>query len=440
MAATGLTAFTTYGQWDTTLANPSLLAIYAPQNPVTEWGTIYVTAQNTNEGIRTNSGANNVLIENLNFRFCSRGFNSRQGAVDITVQDCVFEFCYDGMAIGNTDGLIFQRNDIYTSGRTGIVPSNSAFTNTKPSYIRNNTVTDGGYAEGIGLLYGAAAMPSFQAGLYVQENIFNRCHAGVYWANENFGLYAENTCAYWVIERNLVMNQRDAIDGKAAYHANGGLHCRWVSNICYNCQVGFNGSDALPVDNVQSELYHNVFIEVDTAFTFSRKPLVSGEVFTYKIYNNIATPNPDTITSYAVIVDPDVDDLDTMFIDYNLFYNFDVNLARLPSGTLNTEFGANNITDQDPLLSDDGDYFPAPNSPVHYAGVWIGKFLKDHGGRPFGAKPNIGAWATTSRDPVSSNAFTIQHNPISGWNPITGDGGGRGNRYNPEDFQNNPPN
>jgi hypothetical protein len=397
------TTFDTFGEWDSDSANPSVLYLYSDENPVTKWGSIFFVGQNTNSCIYVGANAANVIIENINFRFAASGvrFQGTTGnlADNVTFKNSVIEFCYEGVRLsGFAQDVNMSGNEFYACARTGIQVGGTATENTKKNTIDSNRFYDTGYGEGIGHIYGRYAPSSASTGLKVYRNKCYRSHKGIYWSGEGFGIYPESQAANWDVIANVVADQRSAIGSQAAFHSNGGTGHRWIGNLCYNTSVGFNGSDALPTDNMQEEIFNNTFSEVDLAFTFTRPSLSGGEVFNITIYNNICTSSTGGPPSVGISLDPDVDDLGGIDNDYNFLYGFVTNIRRT-SGTLLTSLGTNTNTTDDPDL--DANYAPSRSSPCIGAGikVWTGPNPEGGNGEPFSDFDTDAGYIQTTYNP-----------------------------------------
>jgi len=391
-----------------------------------------------------------VIVEDLEIRnFTANGVVITGGTTQqaLQVRRCYIHSVGNiGIAFG-ADGSIIEDNVVENTGNSNIQAISSAGIPTINAFVQRNVCTNAITNDNI-------AIHNATGG---SDNILVSSNTCTTAAEECIDVIQNST--------NIIVELNTCSDSRIWGIANKG----GVGNIIRHNTVFDCDNSAFAAKNTgASEVYGNIF---KNSGKVSTAPLVrlgdlAGESVDVVFLNNTiigetGTTNlpllqvddlavgPITIKNNVIVVeDPTklaIRDSNTtaatIVIDANIVQS-DNSTPYNKGGTLRTlaewqaldgyDINGQQVTDAK-LVGDD--YYPAPDSPVWYAGAWTGKYLKDHGGRPF-KTPNcaIGAWEQSSRDPKTSRTFTIQNNPIGAWDPIEVDGGAprwRLNRFNP---------
>ena len=373
---TNETGFTTYGQWDREEAAGSpKFAIYSPQNPYLEFGTIYYSSAILNPIIRiscSSSNSENITVENIHFRQGVTGlriFNNTIQSENITVTNCIFDHCYDGLKMhqgtsGTTVNTRIVNNLFNECGNTGIWLGSGT---NNGDYIAGNTILNTGRSSCIGGIYGNINEDRTGAVNYtIIENNYVDTVFGVtaMWNYEQRCIYLERGSNHAIVRNNICKKAHNA-----GLHSNAGTGPNYfLNNLVIDCGLGMEDSDAADQGATENYYIGNTCVDCEgfgftigrsTASTDSGKVVLSNNVFVSKDGAGVAAVNLGTKP----------DDLGLLETPDNCIahgYNELVTRAGSTSGLQTTPGG--NFVSADPLLSDIN-YAPSPGSPCINAGA-----------------------------------------------------------------------
>jgi len=367
------------------------LIVYSVGNPVTYYGAVYWSA-NTKDRVFEAFNSDNIVIENLCFRYTSLGvFN--ESATDSTtvtgaiVQDCAFNRCGTGIRIAGAEGTsrtmdnaIIRRNTFSDILRGGIWVRGEV----RNARIYGNAFTSNGLAVSTGGVYFSKCIPGTGYYNYVYNNTFTDMTYGRFYNGDGGGIETDSQTTNTRIYGNAISRCYQA------WHDNSGKENWFYSNLVDDCGMVYFATDATSQDGNNAHIINNTCTNLTVDSTYNDGDQTPKAAIQYSPMTIAGGETKNNILSGLSGSGIRRFDAHSITEDNNCFNGFAVNV--IDENDNAESIGSNSIS-TDPLLGADNK--PLVDSPVYEAGVYTDA-IKDRNGRPYHIPPTIGAYEFTS--------------------------------------------
>lgn len=380
-------------------ADPSCLIVWAPENPVTYYGSLYY--QTGQQPVMRFSGCDALTLENLSLRYgdmiaaidnsaASGGTHSVAG---LTATECFGIVSLTGGAEGSGNWI----NGFSVSGCTAtniygdaILPTDSI----QDGVIELNTVSGSGLVNSSGAVYLGNCFAPEGHEIHIRRNIIDDQKFGRHWLHDGRGVMTDSNCQNVWVYRNLVTNSHQAFGSNAGRAGN-----RWFSNITVNCDQGYVESDTAVIDLADTQVYNNAFLNCginvhyqddsqdkdNGAVRFGTSKV--GAAARYYVKNNIITGAGTASVAQGVALQPAGADAGVVVDSHNAINGFAVQKG---AWGVSLATGAGTLAVAPGIVYFNGVPRGFGSVALLHSGVETGNKSPTYGGTAFRSPPSIG--------------------------------------------------
>ena len=247
-------------EWDTKAprGGPSVLCVYAPENPVLYYGAIYY--QTAADPVFQIANADNITIEDITYQYASccvkiandDGRTHTGCKIINNKASDVSELAHISGESGWTDGFEVRGCVVDHCHDNGIVIWNQV----KNGVVVHNQFSRTGLVESAGGIYVFECRAPNGQELIIKGNRIEKTKYGCYWPVDGAGIFVDYNSQNVHITQNAIFNSH------VGMRSNSGMPgIRIYENITGHCDIGYEESDSNNHDSADTRVYYNNFLD-----------------------------------------------------------------------------------------------------------------------------------------------------------------------------------